>query len=197
MYSAVYKCVCKQYSEQLYADLITHVRYVSSRISMVGVIILYCRTRLGQWSAHLGKVDDEAFINEFHKALDQYFHAIAGIVPIFTYMNRFYIEAKLHTDLKTELLKVFTKMVSDQHVSRLIPLMVKAQATPFCIPPPIMSTMCKHLYQLSPDYTTIEPKLFSSYLPNVLPQMTEEDLKVTALVDMTESKYDIPGPARC
>ena len=93
-------------------------------------------------------------------------------------MNRFYIEAKLHTDLKTELLKVFTSIVADQHVSRLIPLMVTAQAKPFCIPPAVMSTMCKHLYQLNPDYTVIEPKLFSSYLPNVLPQMTEEDLQV-------------------
>ena len=94
-------------------------------------------------------------------------------------MNRFYIEAKLHTDLKTELLKVFTSIVADQHVSRLIPLMVTAQSKPFCIPPAVMSTMCKHLYQLNPDYTVIEPKLFSSYLPNVLPQMTEEDLQVT------------------
>jgi len=160
MYSAVYKCVCKQYSEQLYLDLITFVK-----------------TRMGQWSTNLNKVEDESFINEFHKALVQYFHAIGGIVPIFTYMNRFYIEAKLHTDLKTELLKVFTSIVADQHVSRLIPLMVTAQAKPFCIPPPIMSTMCKHLYQLNPDYTVIEPKLFSSYLPNVLPQMTEEDLQ--------------------
>ena len=33
MYSAVYKCVCKQYSEQLYADLMTHVRYQEPRHS--------------------------------------------------------------------------------------------------------------------------------------------------------------------
>jgi len=160
MYSAVYKCVCKQYSEQLYADLITHIK-----------------TRLGQWSGNLSKVQDCDFINEFHKALVQYFHALGGIVPIFTYMNRFYIEAKLHTDLRSELIKVFTSLVSDQHVNRLIPLMVTAQSTPFCIPPAVMSTMCKHLYQLNPEYTRIEPRLFSSYLPNVLPQMTEEDLQ--------------------
>jgi len=160
MYSAVYKCVCKQYSEQLYADLINHVKI-----------------RLGQWSNSLTKIEDASFITEFHKALVQYFHALGGIVPIFTYMNRFYIEAKLHTDLKSELMKIFTSLVSDQHVNRLIPLMVAAQSTPFCIPPPVMSTMCKHLYQLNPEYTVIEPRLFSSYLPNVLPQMTEEDLQ--------------------
>merc|ERR1719431_2545280 len=64
----------------------------------------------------------------------------------------------------TELLKVFTNIVADQHVSRLIPLMVTAQSKPFCIPPAIMSTMCKHLYQLNPDYTVIEPKLLAKAL---------------------------------
>jgi len=29
---------------------------------------------------------------------------------------------------------------------------------------------------LNPEYISVQPKLFSSYLPNVLPQMTEEDL---------------------
>jgi len=160
MYSAVYKCVCKQYSEKLYQDLFNHMR-----------------TRLSQWSAHLTSVPDQEFIQEFHKALVQYFHALGGIVPIFTYMNRFYIESKLHTDLRTELIKVFSGLVSDQHVQRLIPLMVAAQCTPFAVPPPTMATMCKHLYQLNPEYISVEPRLFSSYLPNVLPQMTEEDLQ--------------------
>jgi hypothetical protein len=131
MYSAVYKCVCKQYSEQLYADLMTHIR-----------------TRLGQWSGHLASVKDPAFVMEFHRALVQYFHALGGIVPIFTYMNRFYIESKLHTDLRTELVKAFSSLVSDRHVARLIPLMAAAQATPFAVPPPTMATMCKHLYQV-------------------------------------------------
>ena len=54
------------------------------------------------------------------QALVQYFHALGGIVPIFTYMNRFYIEAKLHTDLKTELIKIFSCLVADPHVARLI-----------------------------------------------------------------------------
>ena len=71
MYSAVYKCVCKQYSEQLYADLMTHVR-----------------SRLATWSSQLANVTEDKFIQEFHQALEQYFHALGGIVPIFTYMNR-------------------------------------------------------------------------------------------------------------
>merc|ERR1719228_1022165 len=127
----------------------------------------HVKTRLSQWSVQLGSVTDDNFIQEFHQALVQYFHALGGIVPIFTYMNRFYIEAKLRTDLKTELIKVFSSLVSDQHVARLIPLMVTAQSQPFSIPPAVMSTMCRHLNQLNPQYTNIEPKLFSNYLPNI------------------------------
>ena len=83
-------------------------------------------------------------LNPLKQALVQYFHALGGIVPIFTYMNRqdfifclevegvgeskinqpfvnrFYIESKLHTDLRTELIKVFSRDVSDQHVTRFV-----------------------------------------------------------------------------
>jgi len=160
MYSAVYKCVCKQYSEQLYADLINHMK-----------------TRMTQWANKLSSTPDDAFIAEFHKALVQYFHALAGVVPIFTYMNRFYIQSKLNTDLRSELIKIFSNLVSDPLMHKLVPLMVQAQARPFLIPPDVMSTMCKRLYQLNPDYSHMEPRLFSNYLPNVLPQMREEDLQ--------------------
>ena len=81
----------------------------------------------------MSNIGDDSFITEFHQALVQYFHALAGIVPIFTYMNRFYIEAKLHTDLKTELTKVFSSLVADKHVARLVPLMARAQAQPFSV----------------------------------------------------------------
>ena len=74
MYSAVYKCVCKQYSDQLYADLICHMR-----------------TRLSHWTGDLNQVPDQEFILKFHTYLDRYFNALGGIVPIFTYMNRYAI----------------------------------------------------------------------------------------------------------
>ena len=126
-------------------------------------------------------------------------------MPIFTYMNRFYIEAKLHTDLKTELTKIFSSLVADKHVARLVLLMAKAQALPFSVRlyyypfvkvkklcqtlnqvkmyiilqvhPEVMATLCKHLYTLNPEYTEINPSLFSSFLPNIMPKMTEEDLQ--------------------
>ena len=92
-------------------------------------------------------------------------------------MNRFYIEAKLHTDLKTELTKIFSSLVADKHVVRLVPLMAQAQAQPFSVHPEVMSTLCKHLYTLNPEYTEINPSLFSSFLPNILPKMREDDLQ--------------------
>jgi len=166
--SAVFKCVSTQYSEQLYSDLLNHVK-----------------TRLAQWSKYLTSVGDDAFINEFHKALVQYFRALGmgGIVSIFTHLDRFYIKAKLDLDLKKQLIMIFSDLVTDPHMARLIPLMVTAQAQPFCIPPAVMSTMCKHLYQLNPDYIRIQPRLFSSYLPNVVPKMNEEDLQAQKEAD--------------
>ena len=55
-----------------------------------------------------------------------------------------------------------------------------------------MSTLCKHLYTLNPDYSAIQPGLFSAYLPNVGPRMTEEDLQVFfTLLLLLYNLYDI------
>jgi len=160
MYSAVYKCVCKQFSEKLYADLINHVR-----------------TRVAEWSKLLHQVADHTFISGFHSYLVQYFHALGGIVPIFTYMNRFYIESKLKTSLHAELLRVFSSFLADHHVKRLIPLMVEAQSRPFSVQPEMMATLCKYLYQLNHEYIRLEPNLFQHYLPNIGPAMVEDDIE--------------------
>ena len=39
MYSAVYKCVCKQYSERLYQDLLSHVGQIIQRQVDISVAI--------------------------------------------------------------------------------------------------------------------------------------------------------------
>ena len=63
--------------------------------------------------------------------------------------------------------------------------MVTARSRPFSVPPATMASLCKHLYALNPDYSAIQPSLFSSYLPNVGPRMTEDDLQVGS------SKYSL------
>ena len=72
--------------------------------------------------------------------------------------------------------------MADKHVARLVNLMVSAQSRPFSVPPSTMSTLCKHLYTLNPDYSAIQPALFAAYLPNVGPRMTEEDLQVNVAI---------------
>ena len=80
--------------------------------------------------------------------------------------SRFYIEAKLHTDLKTELVKLLSSLEADKHMTRLVSLMSAAQSRPFSVPPATMASLCKHLATLNPEYTAIQPQLFSSYLYN-------------------------------
>lgn len=166
MYSAVYKCVCKQYGDRLYQDLINHVR-----------------TKMAEWSRMLTLVEDAEYIDNFHKILMRFFQALSGIVPIFTYMNRFYIEAKLQTDLRRELLKIFSAMLSDQHVRRLLALMSEAQGRPFAVEPQVMASLCTHLHQLNPEYAQLSPAVFSRFLPNVLPPMTAEDIQAQQAAD--------------
>ena len=76
MYSAVYKCVCKQFSDRLYSDVMEHIGEIVSQWSH-SLVIAHSR---------LGPEAELAFVSEFHLALSRYFHALGSIVPIFTYM---------------------------------------------------------------------------------------------------------------
>jgi hypothetical protein len=161
MYSNVYSCVCKQYSERLYQDLIVHMR-----------------TRVAEWSKLMFQVPDNELIDTFHDSSVQFFHASEGIVRIFLYLSRNYIETKLKTSLQSELMKIFSSSYTDLHVKRLLPLMAEAQSRPFSVQPVKMATICKQLYQLNPGYIGLHPALFLHYLPNIGPAMTEQDLQV-------------------
>lgn len=166
MYSAVYKCVCKQYSEQLYGDLMLH---------MAG--------QLQRWTQHLNEVADQHFVDEFHKAISQFFHALTSIVPIFTYMNRFYIEGKLHTDLRTELMKLFAEHVSNALVPRLLPLLEEANHQPFRVAPNVMQAIVQNLHSLDPAYAQLAPDLFSRHLIGITAPMSEDDLEAQREAD--------------
>ena len=75
MYSAVYKCVCKQHSDRLYSDVMEHIGNIVTK-----------------WANHLATADQPGpeneltFVREFYSVLARYFHALSSIVPIFTYM---------------------------------------------------------------------------------------------------------------
>ncbi|XP_039599698.1 CDK2-associated and cullin domain-containing protein 1 isoform X2 [Polypterus senegalus] len=136
IYSCVYKCVCQQHSEQMYTDLMgkitRHLQHVSEELK---------------------SSPPEHYIEKFNAALTQYMGALQSIVPLFIYMNKFYIETKLNRDLREDLVKLFTDCVAEKHVCTLM-----------------------HWVQLA-------PALFSNFIPNILPPAMESQLSEYAAQD--------------
>uniref|UniRef100_A0A7N5P7U7 CDK2-associated and cullin domain-containing protein 1 n=1 Tax=Ailuropoda melanoleuca TaxID=9646 RepID=A0A7N5P7U7_AILME len=103
IYSCVYKCVCQQHSEQMYSDLIKKITNHLERVSK-----------------ELQASPPDLYIERFNIALGQYMGALQSIVPLFIYMNKFYIETKLNRDLKDDLIKLFTEHVAEKHIYSLM-----------------------------------------------------------------------------
>ncbi|XP_020782785.1 LOW QUALITY PROTEIN: CDK2-associated and cullin domain-containing protein 1 [Boleophthalmus pectinirostris] len=156
IYSYVYKCVCQQHSELLYRDLTTkisnHLQHVSTQ--------LYTSTA-------------ETFIEDFDTVLSQYIASLQCIVPVFMYLNKFYIESKLNRDLKEDLMKLFAEHVAEKHINTLMPLLIKAHAMPFQVQPSTMASVVKGLYSLRPEWAQFAPALFSGFIPQIHPPAKE------------------------
>uniref|UniRef100_A0A8C5KY87 CDK2-associated and cullin domain-containing protein 1 n=2 Tax=Jaculus jaculus TaxID=51337 RepID=A0A8C5KY87_JACJA len=166
IYSCVYKCVCQQHSEQMYSDLIKKITNHLERVSK-----------------ELQASPADLYIERFNIALGQYMGALQSIVPLFIYMNKFYIETKLNRDLKDDLIKLFTEHVADKHIYSLMPLLLEAQSTPFQVTPSTMANIVKGLYTLRPEWVQMAPTLFSKFIPNILPPAMESELSEYAAQD--------------
>uniref|UniRef100_A0A8C2X493 CDK2 associated cullin domain 1 n=2 Tax=Cyclopterus lumpus TaxID=8103 RepID=A0A8C2X493_CYCLU len=156
IYSYVYKCVCQQHSELLYADL-----------------TLKITNHLQQVSTHLQASPPEDFIENFNVALTQYTASLQCIVPVFMYLNKFYIESKLNRDLREDLMKLFADHVAEIHVNTLMPLLIKAHSMPFQVQPSTMASVVKGLHSLRPDWAQLAPALFSGFIPQINPPAVE------------------------
>ncbi|KAK5853707.1 hypothetical protein PBY51_014839 [Eleginops maclovinus] len=156
IYSYVYKCVCQQHSELLYNDL-----------------IMKLTNHLQQVSTHLQASPPEDFIENFNVALTQYTASLQCIVPVFMYLNKFYIESKLNRDLREDLMKLFADYVAEIHVNTLMPLLIKAHSMPFQVQPSTMASVVKGLYSLRPDWAKLAPALFSGFIPQINPPAVE------------------------
>ncbi|XP_036978824.1 CDK2-associated and cullin domain-containing protein 1 [Acanthopagrus latus] len=156
IYSYVYKCVCQQHSELLYNDL-----------------TLKISNHLQQVSTHLQASPPESFIETFNIALTQYTASLQCIVPVFMYLNKFYIESKLNRDLREDLMKLFADHVAEKHVNTLMPLLIKAHSMPFQVQPSTMASVVKGLYSLRPDWAQLAPALFSGFIPQINPPTVE------------------------
>uniref|UniRef100_A0A8B9FDZ8 CDK2 associated cullin domain 1 n=1 Tax=Amazona collaria TaxID=241587 RepID=A0A8B9FDZ8_9PSIT len=176
IYSCVYKCVCQQHSEQMYSDLIkkitNHLERVSKELQ---------RSRPDTCLTPASPPD--LYIERFNVALGQYMGALQSIVPLFIYMNKFYIETKLNRDLRDDLIKLFTEHVAEKHIYNLMPLLLEAQSTPFQITPSTMANIVKGLYTLRPEWVQMAPALFSKFIPNILPPAVESELQEYAAQD--------------
>ncbi|XP_022354951.1 CDK2-associated and cullin domain-containing protein 1 isoform X1 [Lutra lutra] len=166
IYSCVYKCVCQQHSEQMYSDLIKKITNHLERVSK-----------------ELQASPPDLYIERFNIALGQYMGALQSIVPLFIYMNKFYIETKLNRDLKDDLIKLFTEHVAEKHIYSLMPLLLEAQSTPFQVTPSTMANIVKGLYTLRPEWVQMAPTLFSKFIPNILPPAVESELSEYAAED--------------
>lgn len=150
MYSTVYKCVCQQYSDRMYNNLMELVTSYLRRVA-----------------EELQVTPAEAYLEKFNFAMAQFFQAVSGIVAIFSYMNRFYVSPKLRTDLKAELWKVFTELVADNPL--LFRVIDEVSSKPFGVNPQIMMSIIKGLYSLKPEFSERNPMLFARFIPNILP----------------------------
>ncbi|XP_038140077.1 CDK2-associated and cullin domain-containing protein 1 [Cyprinodon tularosa] len=159
IYGYVYKCVCQQHSELLYGDL-------TSKIT----------AHLQQVSTQLQASPPQSLIENFNVALTQYLASLQCIVPVFIYLNKFYIESKLNRDLKEDLMKLFADHVAEKHLSKLMPLLIKAHSMPFQVQPSTMASVVKGLYSLRPEWAQLAPALFSSFIPQIHPPAVESRL---------------------
>ncbi|XP_033757779.1 CDK2-associated and cullin domain-containing protein 1-like [Pecten maximus] len=163
MYSCVYKCVCKQFSDRLYTDLMNHM-------------IQHLKNLNQQLQSSMHVENSKSFLEKFSFLVNQYILALGGIVPIFNYMNRFYVETKLKTDLNEELKKLFKLHILDHHISVLLTLLEEANAKPFTISPPVMANTIKNIHSINPEYAKMKPELFAKFIPSILPQTSVTDL---------------------
>ncbi len=145
MYSAVYKCVCRQYGERLFEDLTAHLA-----------------GQVGVWRSDLEARRDcpSDLVHALHRHLAQYRFALASIVPIFTYLNRFYVETKLHTDLDTVLRGIFVQGLGDDFIPRAVQALARADFSP-PVQPSVMHELVNNIHNLDQKYANENPQLFS------------------------------------
>lgn len=147
--SAVYKCVCQQHSEKLYENLMILINNILTRIKN-----------------ELESQPVEMYLNSFAHVMSQYLQSVEGIAAIFNYMNRFYVKPKKNSELKSELLMLFSTSIADN--DRLFEILNHSAAQPFSSDPKILMSIVQGLYMLRPEFAEKNLDLFSRFIPNLV-----------------------------
>jgi len=160
MYSAVYKCVCRHHSERLYSDLISEAdaAFAEMAFDIHDSINLDQETLVG-----------ETALCHFDRALRQCEFALTCIVPVFTYLSRFYVEAKFQTDLRSTLNARFAATVVNPVYNRILATLQEAKSRPFAIDPAIAHSVVTRLHSLDPATADNgeHAELFARYVTSV------------------------------
>ncbi|XP_075238553.1 CDK2-associated and cullin domain-containing protein 1-like isoform X2 [Lycorma delicatula] len=167
VYSLVYKCVCDGFSESLRMDLldkcITHLHEVNQQLD--SCVILYEGPR---------KVVET--VCALNRALDAYLPSIQQIYSVCGYMNKLYSEETPEASLHSTLLICFCQIVCDHRLDAIMKFI--ESCPPFTFLPSDLLSFFSNLHMVSlGHYATMYPKLFSRYIANVLPEMSEHDLE--------------------
>jgi len=158
-YTAVYKCVCRMYGEQLFGDTIG-----------------FLRSYLMEVMADLQNSNETDFLTKMEGHVRHYLAATSGIIKCYTYMDRCYLTEFKGTNLRTELYNLFAEVVSDRVVHDMMTLMTRLLEIPMGLNPGIASSICQGLYTIKPAYGEAYMQIFTRYIPRLPPPMTDDDI---------------------
>lgn len=164
LYRCVYHAVCNDFSQQLMKDL---TDYIEDHLNAVSMDVQ---------TGNYGNV-----ILRFGAALKQYNYALSGIVPIFSYLNRYYVQLKLNSNLENKLNNIFFMIVCDPHHQAIIAALNDPNQHN-AAPPEMVSEVVKKLYSCKPGFVQmhLHPQLFARYLPGIIEPSQENNLNLYA-----------------
>ncbi|XP_063233296.1 CDK2-associated and cullin domain-containing protein 1-like [Bacillus rossius redtenbacheri] len=170
IYSIVYKCVCDGYGEKLYNDLlrqcVEHLEEADQYLTL-----FECHPH------QQNDVEKMQYICQFHELLEAYLASLQQIVPLFVYMNKFYVEVVMQTSLQAELLLLFLQKVSNKRMQAITSMVEDLLARPFAVRPELLFSLFNKLHYISVGvYGQQYPHLFARYVPGVLPPMKEWEI---------------------
>ena len=79
-----------------------------------------------------------------------FMRAVPVVVPIFAYLDRFHVSMKLDTSLKAVLLELYDSLIVSPSAEIILDTMEASRATPFSIPPHVMTSIVHNLHKISP-----------------------------------------------
>ncbi len=149
IHSAVHKCVSHRRGERLYRDLTGRVE-----------------AHLEAWENQVLPLRGDEFVAAFHRCVDQFLHAVDLVEPSFIYLDRFYVEVELGTDLRTKLVGMFMKRLGDEAVPRLLRLLDQARPPPDQhVTVPTVKALVERVAQLERKCVDQNQKIFSCHMP--------------------------------